>query len=147
MITDEEPRQYDDNALGAQQLAFAVFEAAYGRPRGSGSEQPPKRPAVSVSPSLPFSGGIHSASTSTFDYLSGLASSVPVPKTVGDHGSRKVRAKVQEHMHERPVTEGMQEAFTGRAEALTRRPQDPRKVGDLLPWADYYFNAGGSKDL
>jgi hypothetical protein len=50
-------------------------------------------------------------------------------------------------MPEQPVREGLTEAVTGRAEAVTRLPQDPRKAGDVLPWVDYYFFADGAQDL
>jgi hypothetical protein len=30
---------------------------------------------------------------------------------------------------------------------MTRLPEDPRKAGEVLPWVDYHFNAGGAQDL
>jgi hypothetical protein len=151
VISDEQGRLYDENETGARELATAVADEAYGS-YGIGGEQEPQWPPSPVSLSIPsyvrrYSAGELGGSTSTFDYLSGLAASVPVPKAVGDYGSRQVRAKIQEHASEHPVVEGIQDAFKGRAEAVTRIPQDPRKAVDVLPWADYYINAGGAKDL
>jgi hypothetical protein len=149
MIGDSQDRVYDNNKTGAQELADAVVDEAYGF-FGLGSEQASERSPFSAShwsPELRYPSRTPARSTWTFDQLSGLAAAVPLPEAVGDYGSQQVRAKIAEHTPENPVREGVEEAFTGRVEAMTRRPQDPRKALDVLPWADYYFNAGGAEDL
>jgi Domain of unknown function (DUF4157) len=153
MISDEQGRVYDNTVTGAQDLADAVADEAYdpfGGRFGAGTGQALERsPAPTSLPSFipTYSPREPGSSTSTFDYLSGLAESVPVPKVVGDYASGQARSKMKEQMPEQPVLKGLEAAVTGRAEALTRLPQDPRKAGEVLPWVDYYFNAGGAQDL
>jgi len=147
MIDDEEPRLYDNNLLGANRLALDVTQSAYENIGGLA----PRR-TTGTTPSLPLF-GMHTrsepgSSTSTFEYLSGFLESTPLPTTLGDYGAKKARPKIQELTPKEPVKEGIKEAFTSRAEALTRVPRDPRSAAkDLLPWGDYMVNAGGAKDL
>jgi hypothetical protein len=154
MVADKQDRDYFDNVTGARALAADVADEAYGghtRHRIGGEQESPS-PGSPVSLSIPsfmggYSAGERAGSTSTFEKLSSVAEALPVPQAVGDYGSRRVRPTIQEHTPEHPVVEGMQEAFTGRAEALTRIPQDRRKAVEALQWVDYYFFAGGEHDL
>ena len=148
MIDDEEPRLYDNNLLGADRLARDVAQSAYA---GTGGGLAPHRTPGTTS-SLPLS-GMHTSSepgssTSKFEYWSGVLESTPIPTSLGDYGAKKARTKMQEHTPKEPVKEGIKEAFTSRAEALTRVPRDPRPAAkELLPWGDYVVNAGGARDL
>jgi Domain of unknown function (DUF4157) len=148
MIGDERDRVYDDTVAGAQELADAVADEAHASSGGGGGEAPERSAGPTSLPSFPtLSAGARGSGTSRFDYLMGLAEWVPVPKAVGDEASRQVRETISAYTPQHPVLEGVEEAVTGRVEALTHRPQDPRKVGEVLPWVDYYVFAGGDQDL
>jgi Domain of unknown function (DUF4157) len=143
MVSDEQDRTYDDTEAGARELADALCHEAYGHDSASSIPAPTGSPDFLEFPSF----GSARRSKWGYEEFSRFGESVRLPAAVGNWVSGQVRNKVQEHTPENPVKEGLRDTVAGRLDAMTRLPENPRKAVEVLPWADYYFNAEGDKDL